>query len=345
MPVLNSRLGSWELPAVHAWSERGQVIRAPERTIITPSTRIATIGSCFAQELATMMAEVGLVGGMHPGGLFYSTTAIRQELERIVGGWPERAEEPLWHVSGGVVDPFRDYDTVYPDEASLLAARTKVDEPARALFCDANVVVVTLGLIEIWRSRATGNVFRAIPHPAVFRELQPEFSRLTVGQMLDDLERIRTVVRDRIGAELVLTTSPVPLHTTFTELDVRVANTESKSRIRAAVSEFCDRHPDVHYIHSYEMAVTAENQSDYFKEDGRHLHRHAVRYILSEFLRIYAAPELRLADVDTSWLTPITKTAPMPTPDAKPARAQPPKPPRPAWRRAASKVKGTLTRR
>ncbi len=343
VPVLNSRLGSWELPAVHAWSERGQVIRAPELTLVTPSTRVATIGSCFAQELASMMAEVGLTGGMHPGGLFYSTTAIRQELERLVGGWPERAAEPLWHVPGGLVDPFRDYDTVYPDEASLLAARANVDEPARALFCDADVVVVTLGLIEIWRSRGTGNVFRAIPHPAVFEELQPEFGRLTVAQMLDDLERIRTVVRDRIGAELVLTTSPVPLHTTFTALDVRVANTESKSRIRAAVSEFCDRHPDVHYIHSYEMAVTAENQSDYFKDDGRHLHRHAVRYILSEFLRVYAAPELRLTDVDTSWLTPITKTAPVPTPEPKPARSRPASPPRPAWRRAASKVRRTLT--
>jgi GSCFA family protein len=344
VPVLNSRLGSWELPAVHAWSERGQVIRAPEQTLITPSTRIATIGSCFAQELAAMMAEVGLNGGMHPGGLFYSTAAIRQELERLVGGWPERAAEPLWQVSGGFVDPFRDYDTVYPDDASLLAARSKVDEPALELFTSANVVVVTLGLIEVWRSRATGNVFRAIPHPAVFRELQPEFSRLTVAEMLDDLERIRTVVRDHIGAELVLTTSPVPLHTTFTELDVRVANTESKSRIRAAVSEFCDRHPEVFYIHSYEMAVTAEKQSDYFKDDGRHLHRHAVRYILSEFLRIYAVPALRLGDVDTSWLTPITKTAALPTPDPKPARARAPQPSRPAWRRATGKVRRTLTR-
>ena len=46
---------------------------------------------------------------MHPGGLFYSTATIRQELERIAGGWQERAAEPLWDVGGGWVDPFRDY--------------------------------------------------------------------------------------------------------------------------------------------------------------------------------------------------------------------------------------------
>ena len=188
------------------------------------------------------------------------------------------------------------------------------------LFKKAGVVVVTLGLIETWRSRTTGNVYRQIPHPAVFKDLGAEFHRLTVAEMLEDLERIRHVIRDVLGAEMVVTTSPVPLHATFTGLDVRVANSESKSRIRAAVSEFIDRRPDVHYFHSYEMVVTAERQSDYYREDGRHVHRHAVRYIISEFLRLFADPALHLPDVDATWQTPITQTAAAPTPDALPRR-------------------------
>jgi hypothetical protein len=348
MPVLHSRLGTWELEHVHAWSERQAVMRAPHVLLVRPTARVATIGSCFAQELAEMMGEVGIAGAMHPGGLFYSTAAIRQELERLAGGWPERASEPSWRIEEGFVDPFRDYDTRYPDEAALLASRAAADEAADAVFRGADVVVVTLGLIETWRSRATGNTIRQIPHPAVFEDMAPEFHRLTVSEMLDDLERIRTVVRDQFGAELVVTTSPVPLHTTFTALDVRIANTESKSRIRAAVSEFLDRHPDVHYFHSYEMVVTAERQSDYFRDDGRHVHRHAVRYIISEFLRLFADPSLHLTDVDTSWLTPIDKTAPIPTrePKAPPARAaaKPPKARAPLWKRAARKVNRTLSR-
>ncbi len=192
---------------------------------------------------------------------------------------------------------------------------------------------MTLGLIEVWRSRETGNTFRQIPHPAVFPALAPTFHRLTVDEMLADLERIRTIVRDRLGAQLIVTTSPVPLHTTFTALDVRVANTESKSRIRAAVSEFLDRHPDVHYFHSYEMVVTAERQSDYFRDDGRHVHRHAVRYIVAEFLRLFGEPSLHLADVDASWLTPIEKTKPIPTKETAP------KPRAPLWRRAVRRAR------
>ncbi len=345
MPVLHSRLGSWELDNVHAWSDRALVIRAPGRVIVRPGTRVATIGSCFAAELAAMMADVGILGSMHPAGLFYSTGAIRQEMERLVGGWPERASEPAWQLPAGFVDPFRGYDATYPDEAALEAARAEADAAADVVFRDLGVVVVTLGLIETWRSAVTGNTFRQIPHPGAFVDLRPEFHRLTVAEMVDDLERIRTVVRDRLGAEMVVTTSPVPLHTTFTALDVRVANIESKSRIRAAVSEFVDRHPDVHYFHSYEMVVTAEKQSDFFRDDGRHIERHAVRYIVSEFLRLYADPVLHLADVDGSWLTPIEKTALTPSPRRRDGASAVPGPqtkPRSLWRRITGRARRTL---
>jgi hypothetical protein len=324
MPVLKSRLGDWELDHVHEWSKRELVIRAPERPLIDSATKIATIGSCFASELASMMREIGLHGGMHPAGLFYSTATIRQELERIAGGWPERATERSWRVGDGYVDPFRLYDTTYPDDAALIESREAADRKADDLFGGAAIVVATLGLIETWRNPSTGNTYRQIPHPAIFKELRPEFHRLTVDEMLDDLERIRKVVRDDLHAELLLTTSPVPLHSTFTNLDVRVANTESKSRIRAAVSEFIDRHADVHYFHSYEMVVTAERQSDYFREDGRHVHRQGVRYIMAEFLRVFGTPEVQLRDADASFLTPITQTATAVTREPRPAPARPP---------------------
>ena len=321
MVTLSSRLGDWELEHVQQWSDRKLDIKAQPVELIDATTKVATIGSCFASELASMMDEVGIRGAMHPGGLYYSTATIRQELERIAGGFAERTGEPYWDVGGGWVDPFRDYKQTHPNEPALLAAREEAEADADSLFRDAKVVVVTLGLIETWRSRLSGATYRQIPHPAVFPSLAPAFHRLTVAEMLEDLERIRRVVGDAFGATMIVTTSPVPLHATFTALDVRVANTESKSRIRAAVSEFVDRHPDVHYFHSYEMVTTAERQSDFFREDGRHVHRHAVRFIVAEFIRLFGAPEIQLAGVDNSWLTPIEKTAPSPAPKPRPKTA------------------------
>ena len=42
MPELHSRLGTWDLPNVHAWSDRTLVMRAPEHRIVMPDTRVAT---------------------------------------------------------------------------------------------------------------------------------------------------------------------------------------------------------------------------------------------------------------------------------------------------------------
>ena len=140
------------------------------------------------------------------------------------------------------------------------------------------------------------------------------------------------IVED-LGAAMVLTTSPVPLHSTFTALDVRVANIESKSRIRAAMSEFVDRHPDVRYFHSYEMVVTAERQSDYYREDGRHVHRHAVRYIVAEFLRLFADPALHLARRRRRLAHAHRQDRAHGRPGARPARPKAPPAPPPSFPR------------
>ncbi len=321
MATLPSRLGDWELPHVHMWKDRGVPYRASAPTLVRTDTKIATIGSCFATELARGLGKMGLEGGQHPAGLFYNTRSIRQELERIAGGWPQRNDEPWWPVDAGWAHPFKDVTRHFAEASDIQAWSDELDTAADVLFRHADVVVVTLGLIEAWRNPSTQNVYRQIPHPQAFGRVEAEFFRLTQADMLDDLQAIRRCVREVLGAQLVLTVSPVPLVATMTPLDIQVANTESKSRIRSAVSEFVAQHDDVHYFHSYELVTTAEVSSDFMKEDGRHVHARAVQYILSDFLRVFADAELAPKSVDTSWMHTATKTA-SPT-DMQDAQARP----------------------
>jgi hypothetical protein len=258
------------------------------------------------------MDRLGLNGAMHPAGLFYTTRSIRQEMERIFGGWPGYRSEPAWSTSAGFVQPFKNLRKAYSTPAELAAWSDAIDFEADTLFKSADVVVITLGLIEAWRNRKTGNYYRQIPHPQVFPTLDVEFRRLTVADMLEDLHVIRRLLREHTRAEIIVTVSPVPLHATFTPLDIRVANTESKARIRAAVSQFVEECPDVHYFHSYEIVTTAERLSDFMLEDGRHVSRPAVDYILQSFLRQFAAQDVPVPDVDSSWLTPPAKLAAKP---------------------------------
>lgn len=309
MATLHSRLGDWELPYVHMWKDRAVPYVAKKTPLITSSTKIATIGSCFATELARGMARLGLTGGQHPAGLFYNTKSIRQELERITGGWRKGKDEPLWPVNAGWAHPFKDVTKHFAEPEALRKWSDDLDEEADKLFLDADIVVVTLGLIETWRNPTTGHTFRQIPHPESFGRVDAEFHRLTVAEMAADLDAIRRLVRRELRAELIVTVSPVPLVATMTPFDVQVGNTESKTRIRAAVSELIDRHDDVHYFHSYEMVTTAERTADFMKEDGRHLHRHAVDFILSDFLRVFAGEGVEVPKLDADWLTKPTQTA------------------------------------
>jgi hypothetical protein len=291
------------------WRDRQVDLRTERVPLVSSQTRIATIGSCFAEELAEAMDRLHLNGAMHPTGLFYNTRSIRQEIERIFGGWPAYGEEAYWPVAGGFVHPFKDYKRVFPTKDALGAWSDELDCQAVDLFRSADVVVITLGLIEAWMQPRTGSFYRQIPHPEVFGALGGVFHRLTVAEMVEDLTIIRTCLRQNTQAELVLTVSPVPLQATLTPLDVRVANCESKSRIRAAVSEFIDRFPDVHYFSSYEIVTTAERLSDFMREDGRHVHSHAVDYILQQFLIQFACDGLAIPKVDTSWLSAPSKVA------------------------------------
>jgi len=314
---LTGKLGEWDLEYVHMWKDREARISAAHRPMVSPETRVATIGSCFAEELAASLKRSGQNGRMHPGGLYYNSRSIRQEFERIAGRWPEYEEIDLWNTRSGYVHPLKNYRAVYPDPESLRDACGELDRAASELFTNADVIVVTLGLIEAWLDPKTGTAFRQIPHPDVFSSELARFHRQSVDEIEGDLAAILEIVKSW-GAQLIVTVSPIPLHSTMTPLDVRIANTESKSRIRAAVSQFAERYAEVGYFHSYEIVTTAEEASDVWMEDGRHVERRAVDHIIGEFLHCFGTEEVRGEREELAWLTAPKRTAARPrTPPAR----------------------------
>lgn len=306
MPTLTSRYGQWQLPHFHRWEERDAAYRCARVPLIRRDTRIATIGSCFAEEVAKAMERLGLNGTANPTGRVYDTPSIRQEMQRNFGVPTACDDEPLWHTSQGWIHPFKHPQHRFPTEQELRHWSDDCDRRARELFTAADVFVITLGLIECWRQPRTGCVYRHIPHPDVFPQLDVQLHRASVSEMLADLAEIRRLIRGHTHAVIILTVSPVPLHATFTDRDVRVANTESKCRIRAAASEFVEQFPDVHYFHSYELVSAAEHPGEFIKADGRHVQPRAVDYIVNQFLRTFGDSELQVPEQQANGPTAST---------------------------------------
>jgi hypothetical protein len=89
-------------------------------------------------------------------------------------------------------------------------------------------------------------------------------------------------------AKMIITTSPVPLHATFTNRDVICANQYSKSTLLSAAVELASNHDWIDYYPSYEMVMgTARDLA--WLEDGVHVKPALIDQVIGRFTQAYLA--------------------------------------------------------
>ena len=97
--------------------------------------------------------------------------------------------------------------------------------------------MITLGLIETWRVKATGR-FSCRP-PATGGAEKAKFHLSNYEENAENLWQVFSLIfAHNDKAHVVLTVSPPPLQATGTDNDVVVANLESKSLLRAVAGQF-----------------------------------------------------------------------------------------------------------
>jgi hypothetical protein len=280
--------------------------------VITRTTPIASMGSCFAREIkrrlqqrefAYIAEETDHPASVHASAAWervYSTFCMRQIFEyTFEDRW---APARRWWVcprSGRVQDPFRRsiaYDSLAAAEAGFARHR----ECSRRALTRAKLLILTLGLTEIWQDREDGTVISlpAGPYVSEGGDMSRYAFRVSrCGENLVNLEHIHLLMaRHNPGCRLLVTVSPVNLWATFRrDLDVISASCNSKSTLRAAADEFVARHDNVTYFPAYEMATVYQPMlgRSYF-EDGRenfHVNKRTVKFIMNHFFKWYAPGE------------------------------------------------------
>lgn len=169
---------------------------------------------------------------------------------------------------------------------------------------DCRVVVITPGLIESWWDSEAGYYLNQAP-PIKYLKKYPSRFRLhvlsyeEVVRVYDDIYELlrRHLVED---FKIVFTVSPVPLHFTFREMDVIVANAYSKSVLRAAAEQFCLKHDNVDYFPSFE-SFGCSNRQIAWEEDLVHPTDIAVGVNVQRMIDSYMNTEL--AEYDRNQLT------------------------------------------
>jgi hypothetical protein len=184
----------------------------------------------------------------------------------------------------------------------------------------ADVIILTLGYVETWFDTKLDLYLNvAPPTPMIKREPDRfEFRVLSYSDILDGLNELYALLLKHRTKPLkmLVTVSPVPLLSTFRDMDVLVANAYSKSVQRAALDEFLLDKPNVDYFPSYEFVTLSNPTVAWSRGDYRHVSPDVVNRIMSNVLRNYvtgeeAAPEAgdppKTADVLLPSLRMMTK--------------------------------------
>jgi hypothetical protein len=270
-------------------------ITIKEQKIINKKTKIFTMGSCFALEISKFLyqekynicnIELDKIGKHRPPNLiWYNTYSILYEFEKLIG---EFNYEDIWKVSDGrYQDPYRRC-IFSKSKDKLLLMLKELDNSIRNCIINSDVLIITLGLVEVW-FQPNGKAICAVPgHPNGKGGGQnSKFKFTNYDDNLDNMRKCMSILQTiNNKCKVILTTSPVPLYLTFRDLDQLVANTESKSILRSVCGQISREYDNVIYYPAYEMVLNS-SKKDVFKKDARHVRSTFVSKIMKHFEKYF----------------------------------------------------------
>lgn len=264
---------------------------------------IYAMGSCFAREVESALKrrsyivtsydkekfEVDLFSGTDewaPSAFInrYNTASMLLEVKRALGLFTLTDTDLVLNTTKGVVDLHFSNSCGLGDIAIVGERRAITLQVAKNLV-SARFVVLTLGLTEAWFDCESGLYMNSAPDVNYIRRTDRfEFRNLNFQENLSNINSIRKIIKSfNNSAQFIVTVSPVPLHSTFTSDDVIVANSRSKSVLRAVADAFCEEVTDAFYFPSYELVMNA-NKDLAWKKDLRHVLPKMVDHIIDTFI-------------------------------------------------------------
>lgn len=265
---------------------------------LSPDMKIFTIGSCFARNIEAYLVKAGykvpVYQGSSSGSLGqnhlnkYTPPTIYQELKwayNILTRDKTLCDadlEPLFFEKGdGRTLDLHLFPYRFVSAAEARQRRTEVYRIFSEAFT-ADVVVITLGLVEAWWDTHS-NLYILQAPIGILRgdDLQRfYFERLTFQDCYDWVNRTIDLLESTGTKKYLLTTSPVPLARTFTSDDVIIANSYSKSILRAVAGQISQERGNVDYFPSFE-SVMLTKQDYVWHDDLLHVSSNFVGRIMA----------------------------------------------------------------
>ena len=281
----------------------------PEQKLkITSSTAIASMGSCFAREIKNVLVKKGFnyiteeknhPASKHASAAWertYNLFSMRQIFEYTFNDWAPSIRWWKSPATGKIQDPYRRI-ILYNREEEAEKDFENHRICSETALKKAELLILTLGLTEIWEDKEDGSVICLPSGPYVNEggDMSRYLFRVSrYEENLLQLEKIYEIMKTHNpSCNILITVSPVYLWATFREdLDVISAGSNSKSTLRSVADEFTSGHENVYYFPSFEMATIYRPlmEKSYFTEgrENFHINKDTINFIMDHFFRFYS---------------------------------------------------------
>jgi hypothetical protein len=276
---------------------------------IRNSDVIFCIGSCFARNIESALTDFGLDCASIPSAALqddglqsetltkFSAASILTELRWALDpATPFQESFLLAHEDGTFSDPHSRHGVSHASREHAMAARGRVIQAMREIL-RADIVILTLGLVEAWYDNELEIYLNEAP---IYLVTQQNFQRFSL-HVLDYPRNMRALQRicELLATlprhpKILLTVSPVPFMSTFSDKDVVVANTYSKATLRAVVEDVAARDAAIDYVPVFEAVVNSRVDLAW-ERDRIHVTDLAVRANVLHFLANYLADPVKSA--------------------------------------------------
>ena len=251
---------------------RTKIEITPLQNAIGYDSRIFTIGSCFAQNIAARLRQAKFMVTESPTGILFNPLSIANALNRYTEATPPRCEDLVFN--NGLWHSFEAHSSL-----SSASQSTTLDNLAKAIASgnealrSADCVVITFGTAWVYtlpNGETVANCHK-------FASSNFTRRRLTVEEITETFVKLCS---ETLGDKnIILTVSPIR-HLS----DGLSENSLSKSILRVAADEICRRCDNATYFPSFEILNDDLRDYRFYAEDLAHPSQQAVDYIWEKFV-------------------------------------------------------------
>lgn len=295
----NPKIARWDLAKDRFKPETWPIIE-PSFKLLKGSS-IFTIGSCFARNIEEYLARKGfdiptlkfspplserserggITGKGRPNSIInkYTTASVFQEIEWAYSilkedvSFEDSIEKFKLEAINGLIIDNQLAGFIPVTETRFLERRVELLNLLKSCF-ESDYIVLTLGLVEAWFDNQKGVFIQEMPKAKIFRNQKNRFQLkvLDYNAALKHVESSVKMIRElNENAKFIVTVSPVPFGRTFSNYDVIIANSYSKSTLRAVAGDVVNKFENADYFPSYEIVTNNTNTIDVWQEDLIHV--------------------------------------------------------------------------